>query len=398
MDRYENDPNATQEPAVSAGRGFFQKAISSPDVEPLNRQSDFPLEPAEPTEERMFYLRQLARYLCSRKGIKTLALADSAGIAGSQKQKENKTQAFLNRYNRGGIAPADYRAFWNGVLKIHHEYERRGIELFSDPAAREAFALVYPQSRPDYADDDSFIDAPLQSWFSIEQQRSRDVCRHYSGLWWIVRPHTTRPKAETEAEFNLALLNIQPDFVSHTPLPCFKFHQPATSMSGGGEVTSQGRMLALRSDQILLLGKRRGSQTPTQLSWKYIWDPDRRKRETLIQGAIFTANTHGVLIQSYFHGCFIEGSDRLRGAEFEEADSFLKGFLGIRTESGLAEVPTSIAEAHELRQLQNNPDGLPAGLSALAGKKAPTHRALASPAGLERLKAPPQQGPILTIV
>ncbi len=394
---HENEPNAARQPSPAAGRGFSQSDGDRQAPDALSLDSFAPSELIAPTEDQIFYLRMLARYLCSRKGIKTLTLADSAGIQGDQKQKENKTQAFLNRYTRGALAPADYRAFWKGILKLHVEHEKQGLELFGDPIMRQAFALVYPHLNSIDPNDDALIDEPLQAWFSIEPQRSRDVCRHHSGLWWIVRPHTTKAKAESEAEFNLALLNIMPDDVSNTPLPLFKFHQPLSGTSGGGEVSSQGRLLALNSDQILLLGKRRGSQTPTQLSWKYAWDPDRRKRESLIQGAIFTANTLGALIQSYFHGCFIEGSDRLRGAAFEDIDGFLRGFLGIKTESELTGIPTSIAEVHELRQLHSNLDGPPAGLSALAGKL-PPHRAAVSSTGLARLKASPQQGPILTII
>jgi hypothetical protein len=361
--------------------------------------SSSPPELIDPAEDQIFYLRFLARYLCSRKGIKTLTLADSAEIKGDQKQKENKTQAFLNRYTRGPQALADYRAFWKGVLKLYVEHRKLGIELFNDPIARQAFALVFPHLNSKDPNDDSFIDGPLQKWFTIDPQRSSDVCRHYSGLWWIVRPSTTKARIEIEAEFNVALLNIQPEDVSKTSLPIFKFHQPASGTSGGGGVTSQGRLLSFHSDQILLLGKRRGSQTLTQLSWKYAWDPDRRKRETLIRGAISTVNTAGALIQSYFHGCFIEGTDQLRGAEFDEIDGFLRGFLGIRTEAELAEVPTSASEVQLLRQLQTSFDTPPAGISALAGTGGqPPHRAAISPAGFERLRASPQYGPILTII
>ena len=355
-----------------------------------------PPELIAPSDEQIFYLRILARYLCSRKGIKTLSLADSAGIQGDQKQRENKTQAFLNRFTRGPLAVADYRAFWRGVLKLHREQEKQGIELFADPIMRQAFAVVFPHLSPDDPNGDVFIDDPLQNWFSIDPQRSRDVCRHYNGLWWIVRPSTTKVHPGTDTEFNIALLNIQPEDVSGTSLPLFKFHQPASGTSGGGEVTSQGRLLAFDSDQILLLGKRRGSQTLTQLSWKYAWDPDRRKRENLIQGAVSTVNTLGVLIQSYFHGCFIDGSDKLRGHEFEEVDAFLRGFLSITTEAELAEVPTSVKEVHQLRELTASPDAPPAGISALP-EGSLRHKAVIGPAGLDRLKAWPQQGPILTI-
>jgi hypothetical protein len=185
--------------------------------------------------------------------------------------------------------------------------------------------------------------------------------------------------------------------VSNTALPFFKFHQAATGTSGGADVTSQGRMLAFDSDQVLALAKRRGTQTLTQLSWKYAWDPDRRKRENLIQGAIFTVNTIGELIQSYFHGSLIEGTDRLRGSEFEDAYSFLRGFLGTRTEQEMAELPTSAGEVERLRTIQANPDAPPLGISALGGKL-PAHKAAISTRGLERLKACPQHGPILTII
>ena len=156
-------------------------------------------------------------------------------------------------------------------------------------------------------------------------------------------------------------------------------------------------MLAFDSDQILLLAKRRGTQTLTQLSWKYAWDPDRRRRENLIQGAIFTVDTIGELIQSYFHGCFIEGTDRLRGGEFEDAYSFLRGFLSTRGEQEMAELPTSVAKVQQLLPLQAHPDGPPVGISAL-DRKLPAHKAVLPAAGLERLKACPQHGPILTII
>ncbi len=145
------------------------------------------------------------------------------------------------------------------------------------------------------------------------------------------------------------------------------------------------------------MAKRRGTQTLTQLSWKYAWDPDRRKRENLIRGAIFTVNTVGELIQSYFHGCFIEGTEHLRGAGFEDAYSFLRGYLGTKTELEMAELPTSAAEVERLRPLQRDPDAPPLGISALDGTL-PAHKAVVSPAGLERLKASPQHGPILTII
>lgn len=355
-----------------------------------------PLPMSVPNDDQFFYLRMLVRHLCTRKGIKTLTLADSAGIAGNQKQKENKTQAFLNRYSRGASAIADYRAFWNGVLSLHQEYKRNGVELFDDPVMRQAFALVFPQLFTGFAKDDSFIDDPLLNWLSIDLERSKDVCRHYSGLWWIIRP-STKLTPEPGPEFNLGLLNIQPEDVSNTALPLFKFYQAATGTSGGAEVTSHGRMLAFDSDQILLLAKRRGTQTLTQLSWKYAWDPDRRRRENLIQGAIFTVNTLGELIQSYFHGGFIEGTDRLRGSEFEDTYSFLRGFLGTRIEQEMAELPTSIGEVEQLMPLQAVPDAPPVGISALNGKL-PAHRTAVPAAGLERLKACPKHGPILTII
>ncbi len=363
---------------------------------PASHEPASPPEPVAPSEDQIFYLRMLARYLCSRKGIKTLTLADSAGIKGEPKQRENKTQAFLNRYSRGALAPADYRAFWKGILNLHLEHEKRGIELFSDPIMRQAFALVFPHLSDGDPNGDFFIDEPLQNWFSIDPQRSRDVCGHYNGLWWIIRPATTKANPGTDTEFSLALLNIQPEDVSGTTLPLFKFHQPASGASGG-EVTSQGRLLALDSDQILLLGKRRGNQTLTQLSWKYAWDPDRRKRESLIQGAVSTVNTQGILIQSYFHGCFIEGTDRLRGHDFEEVDGFLRGFFNFTTEELLAGIPTSFKEVQQLRQLAGSADGPPPGVSALADLPV-RHKTAITPAGLERLRAWPQQGPILTIM
>ncbi len=352
--------------------------------------------PSSATEDQLFYLRILARHLCTRKGIKTLTLADSAGIAGSQKQKENKTQAFLNRYSRGAAAVADYRAYWAGVLKLYREHKKTGVELFDDPVMRQAFALVFPQLQANNGKDDTFIDEPLLKWLWIDLERSKDVCRHYGGLWWIVRP-STRLVPGLEPVFNVSLLNIQPEEVSNTALPFFKFHQAASGTSGGAEVTSQGRMLAFDSDQILLVAKRRGTQTVTQLSWKYAWDPDRRKRENLIQGAIFTANTTGELIQSYFHGCFIEGADLLGGGEFEDTYTFLLGYLGSRSELDLAELPTSVKEVERLRLLQVSPDAPPLGISALDGKL-PARKALITAAGLERLKACPQHGPILTII
>ena len=164
-----------------------------------------PLALSVPNDDQFFYLRMLVRHLCTRKGIKTLTLADSAGIAGNQKQKENKTQAFLNRYSRGASAIADYRAFWNGVLSLHQEYKRNGVELFDDPVMRQAFALVFPQLFTGYSKDNSFIDDPLLKWLSIDLERSKDVCRHYSGLWWIVRPSTKSRRG------------LRPEFKSRTP-------------------------------------------------------------------------------------------------------------------------------------------------------------------------------------
>ncbi len=387
-------------PLTAPGKSKRKKAMAASDaaiVAPaVPAPPPPPAAPAAPTEDQLFYLRMLARHLCTRKGIKTLTLADSTGIAGDQKQKENKTQAFLNRYSRGASAIADFRAYWMGVLKLYQEHKKDGVELFDDPVMRQAFALVFPQLIANHSKDDSFIDDPLLSWLWIDLQRSKDVCRHYCGLWWILRP-STKLTPGPEPEFNISLLNIQPEEVSNTALPFFKFHQAATGTSGGTEVTSQGRMLAFDSDQILLVAKRRGTQTLTQLSWKYAWDPDRRRRENLIQGAIFTANTTGELIQSYFHGSFIEGSDRLRANEFEDVYGFLPGFLGTKTEKDMAELPASVSEVEQLRLLQANPDAPPLGISALKGKLS-AHKAVITPAGLERLKAPPQHGPILTII
>ncbi|MGO9486523.1 MAG: hypothetical protein ACLPX9_18425, partial [Rhodomicrobium sp.] len=102
-------------------------------------------------------------------------------------------------------------------------------------------------------------------------------------------------------------------------------------------------------------------------------------------------------IQSYFHGCFIEGSDRLRAKEFEDVYGFLPGFLGTKTETDMAELPASVSEAEQLRLLHANPDVPPLGISALKGKLS-ARKAVITPAGLERLKAPPQHGPILTII
>ena len=288
-------------PLAGGGKPKRKKAAAKPDIAKGKAipAPSAPLVPGTPTEDQLFYLRMLARHLCTRKGIKTLTLADSAGIAGDQKQKENKTQAFLNRFSRGASAITDYRAYWQGVLKLYQDHKKNGAELFDDPVMRQAFAAVFPHLTPGNGKDDSFIDDPLLKWLSIDQQRSNDVCRHYSGLWWIVRP-STRLTPGPGPVFNLSLLNIQPEDVSNSVLPCFKFHQAATGTSGGADVTSQGRMLAFDSDQILLMAKRRGTQTLTQLSWKYAWDPDRRKRENLIQGAIFTVNTIGELIQSVF--------------------------------------------------------------------------------------------------
>jgi hypothetical protein len=400
MARHKITPVAKRLVMPLAGGGKSRRAGAAAAVEVAKAvvpaTASAPLALSVPNDDQFFYLRMLVRHLCTRKGIKTLTLADSAGIAGNQKQKENKTQAFLNRYSRGASAIADYQAFWNGVLSLHQEYKRNGVELFDDPVMRQAFALVFPQLFTGYSKDDSFIDDPLLNWLSIDLERSKDVCRHYSGLWWIIRP-STKLTPEPGPEFNLALLNIQPEDVSNTALPLFKFYQAATGTSGGSEVTSQGRMLAFDSDQILLLAKRRGTQTLTQLSWKYAWDPDRRRRENLIQGAIFTVNTLGELIQSYFHGGFIEGTDRLRGAEFEDTYSFLRGFLGTRTEQEMAELPTSIGEVEQLMPLQAAPDAPPVGISALNGKL-PAHRTVVPAAGLERLKACPQHGPILTII
>ncbi len=288
MTRHNDTPTAPRQtfPLPGGSKPKRKKAVATPDI--ASPAAPAPAALNAPTEDQLFYLRVLARHLCSRKAIKTLTLADSAGIAGNQKQKENKTQAFLNRYSRGASAIADYRAFWMGVLKLYREYKKNGVELFDDPVMRQAFALVFPQLTTNHAKDDSFIDDPLLSWLWIDLQRSKDVCRDHTGLWWIVRP-STKLKPGPEPEFNLALLNIQPEEVSNTTLPFFKFHQAASGTSGGTDVTSQGRMLAFDSDQILLLAKRRGTQTLTQLSWKYAWDPDRRRRENLIQGAIFTS-------------------------------------------------------------------------------------------------------------
>jgi hypothetical protein len=403
MAGHKDTPTATRQVILPAGGGKprRKKAAAKPGIAkavaiPAASPPPAPLVPGTPTDDQLFYLRMLARHLCTRKGIKTLTLADSAGIAGDQKQKENKTQAFLNRFSRGASAIADYRAYWQGVLKLYQDHKKNGAELFDDPVMRQAFTLVFPQLTASHAKDDSFIDDPLLNWLWIDQQRSKDVCRHYSGLWWIVRP-STKQTPGPGPEFNLSLLNIQPEDVSNTALPFFKFHQAASGTSGGADVTSQGRMLALDSDQILLLAKRRGTQTLTQLSWKYAWDPDRRRRENLIRGAIFTVNTLGELIQSYFHGCFIEGTDCLRGDEFEDVYSFLRGFLGTRTEQEMAELPTGVSEVEQLRPLQVHPDAPPVGISALDGKL-PAHRTAVSVAGLERLKACPQHGPILTII
>jgi len=396
MTRQKDTPTATRQtfPLAGSSKPKRKKAVATQNI--VSPPASAPPALNAPNEDQIFYLRMLARHLCSRKGIKTLTLADSAGIAGNQKQRENKTQAFLNRYSRGASAVADYRAFWKGILKLHQEYKTSGVELFDDPVMRQAFALVFPQLITGHPKDDSFIDDPLLNWLWIDLQRSKDVCRHHTGLWWIVRP-STKLKPGPEPEFNLALLNIQPEEVSNTTLPFFKFHQAASGTSGGADVTSQGRMLAFDSDQILLLAKRRGTQTLSQLSWKYAWDPDRRRRENLIQGAIFTVNTLGELIQSYFHGCFIEGTDRLNSSDFEDAHSFLRGFLGTRTEQEMAEVPTSASEVEQLRPFQATPDAPPLGISALDRKLA-AHKALVSGAGLERLKTCPQHGPILTII
>ncbi len=403
MAGHKDTPTATRQviPLAGGGKPKRKKRAAKPDIAkniaiPGASPPPAPLVPGTPTDDQLFYLRMLARHLCTRKGIKTLTLADCAGIAGDQKQKENKTQAFLNRFSRGASAIADYRAYWKGVLKLYQDHKNNGAELFDDPVMRQAFALVFPQLTASNGKDDSFIDDPLLSWLMIDQQRSKDVGRHYSGLWWIVRP-STKLTPGPGPEFNLSLLNIQPEDVSDTALPFFKFHQAASGTSGGADVTSQGRMLAFDSDQILLLAKRRGTQTLTQLSWKYAWDPDRRRRENLIQGAIFTVNTLGELIQSYLHGCFIEGTDRLRSNEFEDAYTFLRGFLGTHSEQEMAELPASAAEVEQLRPLQANLDAPPVGISALDGKL-PAHKAVVSGAGLERLKACPQHGPILTII
>lgn len=400
MARHNNTFTAKRQAIVPPGNGNSKRkrVQAKPAVAAEVKVSEVPAPaaPAAPTEDQLFYLRMLARHLCSRKGIKTLTLADSAGITGDYKQKENKTQAFLNRFSRGASAIADFRAYWKGVLSLHGEYKEKGVELFDDPVMRQAFALVFPQPVTNHPKDDSFIDDPLLKWLGISLQRSQDVCRHYSGLWWIVRPSTKRTPGPG-VEFNISLLNIQPEDVSQTALPLFKFHQAATGTSGGHEVTSQGRMLAFDSDQVLLLAKRRGAQTITQLSWKYAWDPDRDKRENLIQGAIFTVNTLGELIQSYFHGAFIEGTGQMRGGEFDDTYNFLRGFLGPREEREIPELPTSASEVNQLRPLQTNPDAPPEGISLLDGKLA-AHKAAVSVAGLERLKTCPQSGPILTII
>ena len=391
---------APKEPPLADGRKPQRKksapransgaaAIPAPAAQPV-------AAPSSASEDQLFYLRILARHLCTRKGIKTLTLADCAGIVGGQKQKENKTQAFLNRYSRGAAALADYRSYWSGVLKLYQEHMKNGVDLFDDPVMRQAFALVFPHLTAVNGKDDSFIDNPLLKWLCIGLERSRDVCRHYSGLWWIIRP-STKIEPGPEPVFNISLLNIQPEEVSATALPFFKFHQAASGTSGGSEVTSQGRMLAFDSDQVLLIAKRRGTQTVTQLSWKYAWDPDRRKRENLIQGAIFTANTTGDLIQSYFHGSFIEGTDQMPGARFDDAYTFLRGYLGTRTELDIVELPTSVNEVERLRRLHATLDGPPPGISALEGEL-PPHRPAVTTGGFQRLKASPQHGPILTII
>ena len=145
---------------------------------------------------------------------------------GDQKQKENKTQAFLNRYSRGArpspitvpIGPA-FSSFTGSIKK-------NGAELFDDPIMRQAFAIVFPQATPNHSKDDSFIDETLLNWLSIAPQRSKDVCRLYHGLWWIVRP-STKITPGPEADFNISLLNIQPDDITSTALPLLKFHQAA---------------------------------------------------------------------------------------------------------------------------------------------------------------------------
>jgi hypothetical protein len=393
MGTSEEKHGARKRPAASAAGAISKVAHAAVSAQ----ISDLAAISAEnaPSDDQIFYLRVLARYLCNRKGIKTLTLADSAEIKGSQKQKENKAQAFLNRYTRGAQSGVDYQIFWRGILRLYLENKERNIELFQDPIMREAFQLVFPQLTPNDRSDDSFIDNPLQRWFSIDPQRSKDVRRHYCGLWWIVRPSTGKGTAEAAPEFNFGLLNIPPEGVLNTPLPLFKFHQAASATNGDG-LTSQGRVLALHSDQILLLGKRRGTQTPTQMSWKYPWDPERTRRETVIQGTIFTVNTSSVLIQSYFHGSFVAGSELLRGTDFDDVDGFLRGFLGVRSEAELAEVPTSVEEVQLLRQLQTHAEERPLGLSGLKGKHS-AHRLVVPQAALDRLKATPLRGPILTI-
>ena len=84
-------------PLAGGGKPKRKKAAAKPAIAkdkaiPTSSAPPVPLVPGTPTEDQLFYLRMLARHLCSRKGIKTLTLADSAGIAGDQKQKENKTR------------------------------------------------------------------------------------------------------------------------------------------------------------------------------------------------------------------------------------------------------------------------------------------------------------------
>src|SRR5262249_45464538 len=143
----------------------------------------------------------------------------------------------------------DYRAFRKGVTKLHEEHARRGIDLFDDPIMSEAFAVVYPREISADPHDDAFIDEPLSRWYTIDLQRSREVCRNYCGLWWIVRPSSTKSQSESELEFNVSLLNIVPEQVSNTGLPLFIFRQPTGGSRG---IDSWGRVLSLDSDHVLL--------------------------------------------------------------------------------------------------------------------------------------------------
>ncbi len=75
-------------PLAGVSKSKRKKAAAPPDLarDIVPAVASPPPALSAPSEDQLFYLRMLARHLCTRKGIKTLTLADSAGIAGDQKQ------------------------------------------------------------------------------------------------------------------------------------------------------------------------------------------------------------------------------------------------------------------------------------------------------------------------